>query len=372
MKVKALHPILSNEKSYLTAKAASGQTKLNVLNASTFAQNDFVVIGISGEKGTEIKKIASITGNEITLTANLVTTHGENTVVNIIDYDQAELWKATSENGTYAKVNGTIINLAIDEEYTLLSDSSAVSTDHFKIKYYNTQTTTYSEFSDSIPYTGFARYALSSIQDHTLEEAKDTKEQTITRDMITEWTNQWKDFVASEIAESNEKYFLVYRTYALAVGTQEYLLLGSWRKIQKIEVNLSGGDFYRAIWEDIEDDNPDYVYSASDPRYYLNAGYLGFRPTPTAVGTAKVWQEEMPADLTEDGDELVAPLRYYLDNLYDYLEYKVQKQLRKSNEADSAWTKFQNGVDRIIEQINSRVLDQNRGVKESTNEFFIP
>jgi len=126
-----------------------------------------------------------------------------------------------------------------------------VSTDYFKIKYYNTQTTTYSEFSDAIAYTGFSRYALASIQDHTLEEAKDTKERTITRDMITEWINQWKDFIASEIAETNEKYFLVYRTYSLSVGTQEYELTGNWRKIQKIEVNLAGGDYYRARWEDI-------------------------------------------------------------------------------------------------------------------------
>ena len=371
MKVKALHPSVSNIKSYLTAKANSGQKDLVVLNATNFSANQFVVIGTLGEESCEIGKIASISGNTITLTANLGVTHAENTPITVIDYDQVELWKATTETGTYALVSGTITDLSADEEFTLLEDADAVSTDYFKIKYYNSHSETYSEFSDSLSQAGFSRYALASIQDHVLKVAEDEKEKRITRSMITEWANQWKDLLANRIIEINEKYFITYREYTLVSGTAEYTLLGKVTRLNKVEANLDGGDSYRVMWEDLEDDNPDYVYSASNPRYYLNAGKIGFRPTPTATGTAKVWQEEIPADLDDDGDELTAPMRYYLLNLYDFLDYQVNKQFRKQTAADSAWAKFDRGLDEIIEEINCRVEDQNRGVKESDEEYYL-
>jgi hypothetical protein len=271
----------------------------------------------------------------------------------------------------YTAVVGTITNLSADEEYTVLEDATAVSTDYFKIKYYNSHSGTYSDFSDSLSQTGFTRYALASIQDHILKVAEDVKEKRITRDMITEWVNQWKDLLANRIIEINEKYFIVYREYKLTSGIAEYDLIGNVVRLNKVEANLDGGDSYRVMWEDLEDDNPDYVYSASNPRYYLNAGKIGFRPTPTASGTAKIWQEEIPADLTNDGDELEAPMRYYLLNLYDFLDYQVNKQFRKQTAADSAWAKFDRGLDEIIEEINCRVEDQNRGVKESDEEYYL-
>ena len=336
------------------------------------AANDFLVIGLPGSEKTEIRKIQSISGNTITLTANLSNSHGENTNIAIIEYDQIELYKSTTENGTYALVSGTLVNLAIDEEYTELEDTGAISSDYFKIRYYNTHSASYSGYSDSISFGGFDRYALSSIIDHALQLADDLKEKIVTRRMITEWINQWKDYVCSEIAESNEKYFLAYYALPVSSGDQEVEFPASlrMRKIQKIEVNLNGGSFIRATWEDIEDDDPIFNYNANNPRYYINDTKLGFRPSATADCTAKVWYVAQPDDLENDGDLLSDPVKYYLANLYDFLQSKIYGQKRKHSVSKQYWNQFEFGLDKIIEEINSRVLDENREIKDNKDLFF--
>ena len=56
------------EITYLSDDATAG-TSLSVENAQGFLANDYLVIGRTGSEKTELRKIASITGNTITLSA---------------------------------------------------------------------------------------------------------------------------------------------------------------------------------------------------------------------------------------------------------------------------------------------------------------
>ena len=78
MITKALHPnIEGNPRTNLTRKALAAQADLIVQNAVDFAAHDHVVIGNPGQELTEIKKILSISGKTLTLSANLINTHAE-------------------------------------------------------------------------------------------------------------------------------------------------------------------------------------------------------------------------------------------------------------------------------------------------------
>lgn len=368
MIVKALHPVIEgNPRTNLTTKAASGQTSLVVQNATDFAQNDFVVVGNPTEELSEIKKISSISGKTITLSANLVNTHPENCRITKIGYDQIKFYKATTIDGSYSLA--TTKDIAIDEPHTLYEDASALSTDYFKIKYYNSQTTTLSEFSDPINAAGFPRYALKRLQDMVYKRTGDKKEQYYDRDEITEWVNDLKDDMVNRIIDSNEKYFNTFENLEVD-SNGESDLNANFRKFQKIFVLYDGTNGKRARKFEFEEVN-DFaqVFSQDSPGYYFKQYKIGCRPKGI-VGTTliQVHFEQQPDDLENDSDLLPKPIRFYTHVFMDGLFAKAMEKAGKDTRANLFWKKYEVGVQNMLEEINNIVLDENRGVRDEEED----
>lgn len=370
MIVKALHPnIEGNPRSNLTTKAVAGQADLIIQNASDFNVDDHLVIGNPAEELTEIKKIDSISGKTITLSANLVNTHPENTRITFIKYNQIKFYKATSINGSYSAV--ATKNIAIDEPHTLYDDVTALSTDYFKIKYFNSDSSDLSVYSDPIGASGFPRYSLKRIQDAFYAKTGDKKEQYYTREEITDMANEVKDEMVNQIVDSNEKYFNTFEN--LAIDSEGESLLGAnFRKFQKIFVLFDGVNGIRAKKFEFEEIN-DFTqsFSQSFPGYYFKKYKIGIRPKGT-VGTTivQVHFEDQPADMEYDMDELPKPLRFYMHVFMDGMMAKAMEKAGKDNRADRFYNKFLNGVQNMIEEINNLVLDENRGVRDEEEDAY--
>jgi len=368
MIVKALHPSIDgNPRSNLTAKALSAQAVLTVQNAVDFSANQFVVVGNPGEELTEIRKISSIAGKNITLTANLSNTHPENTKITYIKYDQIKFYKATSITGSYSLVSTK--DIAIDEPHTLYDDSTALSTDYFKIKYYNSQTADLSVYSDPIGASGFPRYALIRIQDQLFRKFGDKKEQYLERDEITDWLNEIKDDLVNRIIDSNEKYFNNYENLSVD-SSGEADLNANFRKFQKILVLYDGVNGKRAVKMELEEVNDfTQVFSQDFPKYYFRIYKIGVRPKGT-VGTTlvQVHFEDQPDDLENDADELPKPLRFYAHVIMDGLMAKACEKTGKDSRAALFWKKYESGAINMIEEINNLVLDENRGVRDDEED----
>jgi len=280
MITKALHPSIDgNPRSNLTAKALSGQADLVVQNAVDFAAYDHVVIGNPTQELSEIKRILSISGKTITLNANLTNTHPENTKITFIKYDQIKFYKATSIGGTYNL--STTKNIAIDEPHTLYDDPAAVSTDYYKIRYFNSYTNEYSVFSDPISSAGFPRYSLKRIQDALYTKTGDKKEQYYDREEITDWVNEIKDDLVNRIIDSNEKYFNNYED--LDVDSDgEAELPARFRKFQKLFVLFDGTNGKRGRKFELEEINDwTQTFSQDFPGYYFRTYKVGCRPKGT-------------------------------------------------------------------------------------------
>lgn len=368
MIVKALHPDISgNPRSNLTTKAASGQAVLVVQNAADFSANQFVVVGNPGEELTEVRKISSITGKNITLTANLNNTHPENTKITYIKYDQVKFYKATSITGSYSLLSTK--DIAIDEPHTLYDDSTALSTDYYKIKYYNSQSTDLSVFSDPISASGFPRYCLIRLQDQLFKRFGDKKETYLEREEITDWVNELKDDMVNQIIDSNEKYYNTFENLSID-SNGEADLNANFRKFQKIFVLFDGVNGKRAVKIELEEVNDfTQVFSQDYPKYYFKQYKIGSRPIGT-VGTTliQVHFEDQPDDLENDADELPKPIRFYTHVVMDGLMAKACEKSGKDSRATTYWAKYRNGVQNMIEEINNLVLDENRGVRDDEGD----
>lgn len=368
MIVKALHPnIEGNPRSNLTTKAVSGQADLIIQNASDFAVDDHLVIGNPAEELTEIKKIANISGKTITLSANLVNTHPENTRITFIKYDQVKFYKATSVNGTYNLVANK--SIAIDEPHTLYDDSTALSTDYFKIKYFNSDSSDLSVYSDPIGASGFPRYSLKRIQDAVYAKTGDKKESYYTREEITDWVNEIKDDMVNQIIDSNEKYYNTYEN--LTVDFEGEASLGAnFRKFQKMFVLYDGVNGVRARKFEFEEINDfSQTFSQEYPGYYFKQYKVGCRPKGIAGTTViQVHFEDQPADLENDMDEISKPLRFYMHVIMDGLMAKAMEKAGKDGRSDRFFKKYQLGVQNMLEEINNLVLDENRGVRDEEED----
>lgn len=368
MIVKALHPnIEGNPRSNLTTKAVSGQADLIIQNASDFAVDDHLVIGNPAEELTEIKKIASISGKTITLSANLVNTHPENTKITFIKYDQVKFYKATSVNGSYSLV--ATKSIAIDEPHTLYDDSTALSTDYFKIKYFNSDSSDLSVYSDPIGASGFPRYSLKRIQDAVYAKTGDKKESYYTREEITDWVNEIKDDMVNQIIDSNEKYYNTYEN--LTVDSEGEASLGAnFRKFQKMFVLYDGVNGVRARKFEFEEINDfSQTFSQEYPGYYFKQYKVGCRPKGIAGTTViQVHFEDQPADLENDMDEIPKPLRFYMHVVMDGLMAKAMEKAGKDGRSDRFFKKYQLGVQNMLEEINNLVLDENRGVRDEEED----
>lgn len=140
---------------YVTAQATAGVGTLTVKSITNFAVNQVLLIGDLGGEGSEIIKTHATTtptGTTITLASNLVFTHPIYTKIQVLAYDQVEFSKASTTTGVKTVMATSNINAASLE--TIYQDSTATSGYYF-YRFKNSITTTYSDYSDPIPFDGF-------------------------------------------------------------------------------------------------------------------------------------------------------------------------------------------------------------------------
>jgi hypothetical protein len=148
---------------YVTSQATAGAGTLTVKSIINFAINQVILIGNLGGEGSEIIKThasTAPTGTTVTLASNLVFTHPIYTKIQVMAYDQVEFSKAATTTG--AKTVLSTMGITAGSLETVYQDTSATSGYYF-YRFKNSITTTYSDYSDPIPYDGF--------DDNTVEKA---------------------------------------------------------------------------------------------------------------------------------------------------------------------------------------------------------
>jgi len=307
MLVKIIHPELGPQSTRLSASSAAAATSSTVENNTGFASNDYVVFGVLGEEKSEIIILTSTTGS-ITIghSGGLTFDHDARTPIAEIPYNQAEVYRATSQNGSYSLID--TVFLTVDEPYTIYSDADGATTDWYKVRYKNSTASSYSDYSDAVQGTGYTDDALRSMVDEVLEDFGDPLAKEISRKMIRRYLNGGVRIITRELIKTFPDYRRNYTTQSLTSGTDAYDLPTRFLAFIRVDINFDGSTATAAdkveIFESEEEGHPDTEWSKSDPRICFRGDQYVIRPTPDTTGSyAFLWYWDYPATMVDETDE---------------------------------------------------------------------
>lgn len=304
MLLTILHPELATQKTFTTAEVAAAASSSLVENNEGFTSGDIVLFGYYGQERTERVVLTGASGSTtISHSTGPVFAHPARTPISQMIYDQAEVSRADSQGGSYSVL--TTIDLNFDEEVTLYNDSNGTSSSWYKIRYKNSQTSSYSSFSDEIQGTGFTDDSLGSMVEEVLTEFGDPTAKKITRERV-------KGFLKAEVRNLTVSIIKTYPDYLKSYGSQAlstsqtYNLPNYFLGFIRVDVNYSGSsttDARKAIYEGEDKGEPNTSYSTSQPRVFIRGNTFGLRPTPTGTGYAFMWYWAYPSPMSSDSDE---------------------------------------------------------------------
>lgn len=350
MIIKIQLPDLGPGKTYLTDDVSASATSSTVENNSAFNANDYVLFGRPRDEKTEIIKLTSVTGNTtFGHTTGPVFDHDARTPVYEIKYNQAKIYRATSQTGTYSLI--ATVDLTPDEQYTEYDDTAGSATSWYKIKYYNETTEGLSDYSAAVQGTGYTDDSKRSMTDEVMEDFGDEEGNEISRTSVGRKLKAGVRRIVRELVKMYPDYFLAYTTQALTADTATYDLPTRFLAFQRVDVSYDStthGDAYKATFEFESEGLPDDEYQESDPRVFFRGNTFGLRPTPdNSSGQAWLWYWQYPEEMDDDSDEHGLPYGGR-DLLVEYALWKLW--LPKDQEkADYYRIGFERGLSEYLE-----------------------
>lgn len=151
--VKISNPLVSDLEMTYLSQNVSGVSVLPVISSQFFASsNELILVGNEKYDNAEVRTIASITGNNITITVNIQNSHITGERVRKLQFNQIKLYKK-SVGGAFTLLSTVSITYNNPQGETVYSDATGVSTDIYKAKYFNSVTNAESDFSSEITST---------------------------------------------------------------------------------------------------------------------------------------------------------------------------------------------------------------------------
>lgn len=157
---------------FLTVDEASASATIEVESITGIADNDYLLLGEFGQETAEIVQVkGSPTGTTVTLEASTAKNHNRGDSVYVIDRNQVEFSRATTLTGSKTDpiTGSTTVPQAIqpDQIWSIYVDTANTTGFGF-YRFKNEEDSTYSNYSESIPYAGYTEQSLKEIFDSVL------------------------------------------------------------------------------------------------------------------------------------------------------------------------------------------------------------
>ena len=163
------------EDTTLTADVAAASGTITVANIDKFTVSDVLLIGELGDENSEIILVHASTspsGTTITLASNTVRAHSTGDKVYRLDYNQVELSHATTSTGSKTLLTTTLgsglVALEADDE-PLIYDEAQFTSGFYFARFYHSVDATNSEYSDAVPFDGWASNQVGYLIDAALK-----------------------------------------------------------------------------------------------------------------------------------------------------------------------------------------------------------
>lgn len=363
MIITAFNPSTDSlEKTYLSQYLASGATALIVKNNDRFATTQAVLIGEMGEERSELNTTSGITGkNSITIDVATNFNHNADDPVYKLEYNQVKFYKSATLTGTYTVLATVDIDVDNHDKVTRYDDATALTTDYYKIQYYNSETTVTSELSDPIPASGQAVNTAGKVIDAVARRVRDTNYEVLS---ISEYIDIMNEVNDDLITMAHRPYrFLKVSSVVNTTADVDYVeiptdlwkfdyLMYSWtvggvtRKYQ-INLPLSEESFSRkydgADWMN----NDELIDIAIDE--YTNRILLGPTPKTSQVGVIEIFYYKKFDEITSFGDSVETPntLIYRYKMMAEYYSAKAETDTKWNGLAQKYEAKYNAEVIKI-------------------------
>ncbi len=156
-KITVDNPVLDSYITDISSDYSSG-TAVTVRNNNSFAANDLGVFGSPKDELTELKKIDSIAGSvTLNIASALNFAHGKGTQVYRSLWDFIEIEGRSSSAGVFALLTQSGIQWDNSKGKTIYFHSAGDDNWEYRFRFYNSVTTTYSEYSPTLSGLGFIK-----------------------------------------------------------------------------------------------------------------------------------------------------------------------------------------------------------------------
>lgn len=365
MRVKISNPDLSGEeKTFITTDYTSG-TSVTVRNNNNITVGKFIIAGEPGQERTETKLVSSQSGDTIVMiSATLKFAHPKSTPVYAFLYDKISFERKPS-GGSFAEISGSPFDIDWDNDdnKTIISVPSGVSSDTYRWRFYNSSTATYSDYSDELAGTGIPRTKLGYV---IQQVRRNPVSQGISDETLIDYANDFQALVYEEVPKA--WWFVKEGTDASTdEDTYRYAITANWSDFLSMKfmlykyVNGSTNntfplsfiplqEFYN-LKADANQSSDDNVrgWTLLPPDSTSPKGYVGLHPTPETDDCflRPVYQFELTS-LDSFGDTLVIPeVKGYID----YILYRIYDDI-KSDTTNA--TKYNVRVARSIQGLKKR------------------
>lgn len=365
--------ILSSPLTYLRAAVSAGSSvSADVQNTSGLAGSDFVVVGRLGEERSEIKSLSSITDIDTLVFSSLSFSHPNNSIIQKVLYDQIKV-ERSADGSSYSVI--TTLTISGDQSTVEYNDTSGTSSSYYRIRFYNSTTTTYSDYTQVSQRTNpsFTDTLIADIKTLVNEDDDDISTDRIFRALATVDMR-----IARVIVKLNPDYFKTSTTINLVSGTQEYALPTDFVRATQIKLKLNSTDTLSESTA-MPQNWGDGTESLTGLKFHYiiqNASdgllYLGLKDTISENVTSgiKVWYVKRPVRITAVTDTLNTP---HPTLFYDIIRAGVLWELfmydkDRQDLAKESRDEFAAGIPDIINLVNAN--DDSEQVQEYSTELM--
>ena len=280
--------VQNQEKTSLTAAASASDTSLTVraIDSDVWNDNDWVIVGNIGADNCELLQVNGAPSDGTSLTIDNAGSggcrydHSPDEPVYRIQFNQIVFYRAATEAGSKSTLE--TLDIQPSDHETRYEDTSA-STGFGFVRFYNSATSIYSNYSDAIPYSGQSDKSLAQMRKQVRKHLNERTDEFVTDEDIDDAINaRQRDIINDRLWSFNE----IERSQSTVADQFDYDLDSDIKTLHTMRVNSFPVQYVgRAVWDryhtntDASAENPQAV-----SRWDNNFRFFP-RPSSTANST---------------------------------------------------------------------------------------
>lgn len=181
----------------------TGGTTLNVEDSTGFKDDDLILVGGVGNEKAECTDLTATPPSVSTMTVTaLGHDHSTDESIQFILWNRFDVQYKTDSGGTWTDLV-TAVSLGDESKFdwstneTNYKHSTGASSYYYRIRYYNSATNTYSDWTEQVSGVGLTRSTVGYMIDEVRENAKDKTDQKVSDETIIGYFNTVQDIVKS-------------------------------------------------------------------------------------------------------------------------------------------------------------------------------